>query len=109
MSAFHGLAVIGFLVGVNSVVLVGCEADKPVTAVALPATVPAALQSCPGAAPTPEPPPQPRTIESLAAGYNRVVVAKEKTEVARNDCADKLHKLNGLIKKLKQPQRGAHD
>lgn len=66
-----------------------------------PRAVPPELTSCPPAAPKPQAPPTPRTIESLADGYNRLQGAREATEAARNACASKLRQLNEFVKNLR--------
>lgn len=63
--------------------------------------VPVALRTCPGGGGKPTEPGQPRTIDSLADGYNRVQKARETSEAAREVCASKLHKLNDYVKRMK--------
>jgi len=57
-------------------------------------SVPNSLQTCAGPVYAPQPPPIPRTIQSVLAWSGRLNVAQQQTERARSDCSGKLHKLN---------------
>lgn len=87
--------------------LVGCTAPHSVPAPSPVTDVPAALRTCPSGGKAPATPTQPRTVESLADGYNRVAIARETSQAALDVCAGKLRKLNRLyqsLQKIKTPR-----
>lgn len=78
------------------VALAGCS-SQPVPAPRPSVVVPPELRSCPsGVAQAPAPKP-PRTLESIAHGFNEAKAAGDATMAALKECSSRLDRLNQLL------------